>query len=469
MKIDSFLSETGSKLQKNIENFVNSTSNSEFSYEISENFISMITQTIQEIGANAIKNYFESKDIEKEYIIERDRKYRFKYKSKKEIMTPIGKVEFNRSVYQQDKGGKSIIPLDRILKVENEYVTLSVKDSVMYTCAHMTPRETSDLLAKCSLIRLHSTTVSNILEQCSQVIEQHKEQINKNLLNKLEVTENVDVIVGSIDGVNLKIREEGVNKGRPKERPTSEEKTECATSYKNAMCGTISFYTTEQSTNEKLVSHRISTNYTAQMPEDKSVIFKEEFEKKISKINQATIDKNVVKIMLCDGFRAIWKYLESNELYKDYEFLIDFYHASEHLSKLAELLFGKKNENAQKWYNTYREKLKNEENGLNSLINSISYLQKKQKISKSVEKEIEREKKYFQKNRSKMNYYRFKNRGLPIGSGVVEAACKSVVKQRMCRSGMIWSIEGGNKILYLRSIVKSNNWKTFFDEFKKSA
>jgi len=469
MKIDSFLSETNAKLQNNIENFVNNSSNSEFNYENSENFITMIIETIQEIGANAIKTYFESKDIEKEYIIEEDRKYRFKYKSKKEIMTPIGKVEYNRSVYQQDKGGKSIIPLDRILKVENEYATLSVKESVLYACAHLTPRETSDMLDKCSLIRLHSTTVSNILEHCSKVIEKNKEQINKSLLNKLEVTENVDVIVGSIDGVNLKIREEGVNKGRPKERPTSEEKTEGATCYKNAMCGTISFYTTEQSTTEKLISERIRTNYTAQMPEDKSVIFKEEFEKKIRKINQVTKEKNVVKIMLCDGFRAIWKYLENNELYKDYEFLIDFYHASEHLSKLAELLFGKKNEQAQKWYNTYREKLKNEENGINSLLNSISYLQKKQKMSKSIEKEIEREKNYFQKNRSKMNYYWFKNRGLPIGSGVVEAACKSVVKQRMCRSGMIWSIEGGNKILYLRSIVKSNNWDLFFEEFKKAA
>jgi len=55
---------------------------------------------------------------------------------------------------------------------------------------------------------------------------------------------------------------------------------------------------------------------------------------------------------------------------------------------------------------------------------------------------------------------------LPI-SGPVEGACKNIVKQRLCRSGMRWSIPGGQTILTLRSIVKSNRWTDFWNACKK--
>ena len=53
-------------------------------------------------------------------------------------------------------------------------------------------------------------------------------------------------------------------------------------------------------------------------------------------------------------------------------------------------------------------------------------------------------------------------RGLPIGSGPVEAACKSLIKTRLCRSGMRWSKDGGQAVLDLRTYVKSNRWDSFW-------
>lgn len=66
-----------------------------------------------------------------------------------------------------------------------------------------------------------------------------------------------------------------------------------------------------------------------------------------------------------------------------------------------------------------------------------------------------------------MQYAKYAEKGWPIGSGVIEAACKSVVKQRMCRIGQRWSISGGQAILNLRSVVKSNRWDSFWSEFTK--
>jgi len=67
-----------------------------------------------------------------------------------------------------------------------------------------------------------------------------------------------------------------------------------------------------------------------------------------------------------------------------------------------------------------------------------------------------------------MNHAEYLEKGWPIGSGIIEAACKSVVKQRMCRSGQRWSVQGGQAILNLRAIVKSDRWKSFWHEFSST-
>ena len=68
-----------------------------------------------------------------------------------------------------------------------------------------------------------------------------------------------------------------------------------------------------------------------------------------------------------------------------------------------------------------------------------------------------------------MTYADFRRRGLPIGSGVVEAACKSLVKARLCRSGMRWTRKGGQHILHLRAHIKSGRWDMFWEAYKQLA
>ena len=74
---------------------------------------------------------------------------------------------------------------------------------------------------------------------------------------------------------------------------------------------------------------------------------------------------------------------------------------------------------------------------------------------------------FFENNQDRMDYRRFRLRGWPIGSGPVEAAAKTLVKMRMCRSGMRWSRKGGQRILDLRTYVKSNRWDAFWNEYKR--
>ena len=63
-----------------------------------------------------------------------------------------------------------------------------------------------------------------------------------------------------------------------------------------------------------------------------------------------------------------------------------------------------------------------------------------------------------------MNYASLVEQALPIGSGVTEAACKMIVKQRLCQSGMKWRQKGASIILSLRTLERSNRWEQFWDK-----
>ncbi len=80
--------------------------------------------------------------------------------------------------------------------------------------------------------------------------------------------------------------------------------------------------------------------------------------------------------------------------------------------------------------------------------------------------DLRKEMNYFKKRKARMNYAYYRKQGLPIASGPVEAACKSIVKARLCRSGMRWSRTGGQNILNLRTYVKSGRWASFWTHYK---
>jgi len=87
------------------------------------------------------------------------------------------------------------------------------------------------------------------------------------------------------------------------------------------------------------------------------------------------------------------------------------------------------------------------------------------RLSKSRREKLSKEQTFFRRNKHRMTYAKFRSRGLPIGSGPVEAACKSIVKTRLCRSGMRWSREGGQRILNLRCYAKSGLWNEFWNAY----
>lgn len=105
--------------------------------------------------------------------------YRFKMESNKRIETPLDTINLPRRVFQMDRRGKSIIPLDAKWSMENEFCTIGLREILLYCCAYNTPSETSPMLSKVSLLNISPTSIQRELKKCGSTLEKHGQEIDK--------------------------------------------------------------------------------------------------------------------------------------------------------------------------------------------------------------------------------------------------------------------------------------------------
>jgi hypothetical protein len=283
--------------------------------------------------------------------------------------------------------------------------------------------------------------------------------------NQGGVPQQTKALVVSLDGVNVLLREAGKKKGRKNKRPTSTPEHTGTTSYHNAMVGSASYYGHD----DEGRSQRLCSIYTARMPQEKSTDFKSDFERMVT-IAQKKVEEvgtpNIPHVLLTDGHLMIKGFAAKSPVLRPYEKLLDFFHATEHLSKAAEAMYGEKTDISNAYFNKWRDKLKTDPNAPEGILRSLKSFLSRNRLSLKRKKDLTTEITFFRKNRKLMLYHDFLQRGLPIGSGPIEAAAKTIVRQRMCRSGMSWSCEKGQYVLTIRAYVQSGLWDEAWQQFK---
>ncbi len=141
------------------------------------------------------------------------------------------------------------------------------------------------------------------------------------------------------------------------------------------------------------------------------------------------------------------------------QFIIDYYHASEHIGELCRALFGPD----QKRIESYRDRWTDclWEGEIETIIEQAAALLPKDPRAKP---EARAQIGYFKKNKEHMRYAQYRKDGLFIGSGVVEAGCKHLVGHRLKQSGMEWTVRGANAILAARSVILSNRMEEYWED-----
>ncbi len=418
-------------------------------------------------AAEAMKQCVEKHDA-KENVIEHDgRKLRRKATVERKVLTLVGEIVIARNIYQADAGGPIFAPLDHRAGIAGHYATPEARQAVLFLAAQMTAGETAAALQKVACFAPSEKAVRNMILGMGEWLEENEQTLLEAIASQETPPEAAKVLAVSLDGVNVLLREPGKKKGRPTERPGEQGDGDSPTSYRNAMVGAISYYTTQTRKfkgAKLLVPKRLGGVYTARMPQHRAVTFKQHFQREVARA-EMRIAADAVRIVLIDGARNLWNYIDHHPTFDNYEKLVDFYHATEHLSKAAEAIFGKGSPKARRWYATYRRKLKREDDAVAGLLRSMSYYMKSGRLSKSRLEALRKERTYFTRNRHRMEYARFRRHGWPIGSGPVESACKTIVKHRLCRSGMRWHRVTGQHVLSLRTLLKSERWDAMWQHY----
>ncbi len=306
----------------------------ELDFNSAISFIGQVKEVISDLGCRVVKSYLESRDDDLPAVVSKGKRFLNKGKSTKGIVTSLGKIGISRSYYQHRSGSSSLFPLDEKLGVKGEMLMPDVKEVVLFSCAFNTPEESSRLLEKCSFIKLHPTQIKRAITSTGEFIEAPGSEIMDNVRQN-ETAPCSDIMACSLDGVNVLLNQPGKKKGRPFERPSNENAP--ASSYKNAMCGSISYYDIVDE-NGKRTPLRIGSKYIARMPEERYPTFKREFEKELK---ATALGPSVAKLVITDAHKSISGYLKDNPAFDGFQRIIDFYHASEHLSHLAEAITGK--------------------------------------------------------------------------------------------------------------------------------
>jgi hypothetical protein len=386
----------------------------------------IIQQGLNEAGVLATQEVLQRFDTDGSPIQVGDTKLTSKGKLLKEYQTPYGVAPVERHVYQSSRGGKTYCPLDRNARI---VVSSTPKFAKMVSFKYA---EFGSARVIKDLAENHARTVARCFVQdvadAVAAVAMAKEEDWEYALPEPEGP--VATITIGMDGTCLLMCEGG---------------------WRETMVGTIGLYDRQ--------GERQHTIYLGATPEYGKATFLDRLEREIERVKAAYPHARYVG--LADGAKGNWTFLGRHTEVQ----VIDFWHAAEYLSDAADALFARRPKEKEPWLEASCHRLKHEPGAARQLIRDLKRLAAEKGVREHPD--VEAAITYFsnQSQAGRMDYPPLVASHIPIGSGVTEAACKVLVKQRLCGSGMKWKEPGAAAVLSLRCLsYTTDRWSQFWDK-----
>ncbi|MFT4927112.1 MAG: hypothetical protein ACI8WB_003218 [Phenylobacterium sp.] len=359
--------------------------------------------------------------------------YKQAIKNTKRYMTTAGEVTVERNLYRDKRNGETYCPMELRSGIIEDFWTPEAAKQAIHTVSLVTPGEAHRLFKALGCMAPSRSSLTRLPAKLNAVIEKKNKALQEQLNEALTIPKEAVTVSVSLDGVMI---------------PTRDQVLPGDTKWGEASCGTVTFSDKEGET--------LSTQYYARMPEHKKRSLKNQLASTLKIIEQQRPDLALVKV--ADGARDNWTFLE-NELNAG-DSVLDFYHASEHLHQALEFIYGVGSAHVNKQHKKYRGILRDDPQGITKVIKHLKYKAKRKvKDLDGLTKEIN----YFKNNKHRCQYQLLIDQHKPIGSGIVESACKTVVQLRCKRAGQRWEHDGGQAILRFRSLLLSDQLDTAWD------
>ena len=362
----------------------------------------------------------------------------------KEVDFILGKICLKRSYFYRpgagdQEAGQGRFPLDKMLGIVDGYS--AGMNKIMCRAGSMASgyqAASADLKAYTGL-EVEGRQIQRLVNVMAQDIKDHAQEAPP-----VQPAKPVEVFYASVDGTGVPMVTEELE-GRAGKQSDGSAKT------REVKLGCVF---TQQSTDEegRPLRDPDSTTYVSSFAEAKDfgpLIRAEALRRGMA---LAT-----VVVLLGDGAAWIWELART--CFSFAVQIVDFFHACEHLTTLTEVLFGKGTAPAKECQDRWRAYLEVDQVG--SVIAEAKGLMNQLATDP---KETLKAIGYFENNQARMLYGTFRAKGYFIGSGVVEAGCKTVIGQRVKQSGMRWSEPGAENVLSIRCAVMNGDFETFWDQ-----
>jgi hypothetical protein len=341
----------------------------------------------------------------------------------KDYQTPYGEVRVARHVYQTGEGGTTFCPLERDARIILTSTPRFAKQISNKYGEGPAARVVKDLQGN------HGRSVSLCLVQDTAAavaaVVQAKEEQWHYATPKLK--EPITTISIGVDGTCLFLSEDG---------------------NRQAMVGSISLFDKD--------GERRHTLYVAATPQYGKETFYERMGREIEHVG--AVYPQAFLTGVADGSEDNWTFLRQ---YTSDE-CVDFHHATAYLYWVAKAVHPNSPTARQQWLDNACHRLKHEKGYAQKLLEEMQCLPE-EGLNESSREELHKAVTYFSNHHHQMKYAERREANRPIGSGVTEAACKTIVKMRMCRGGAKWKEEGAAAVLSLRTLIYTEGrWEQFW-------
>lgn len=428
-------------------------------------FENSLGELLREVGRRVLEVVFNRIEPAAEQMPKQIESEKYVYSRKNEktrnrggIGTTFGKIELSRCSYEPLQEGredqrKSISPLELSLGIVAHNATPALAERVGRAASDRTQDELLELLQRDCGVHWSVTVLRDVTSAVSEGVSEHllrtQQQILLRYLDEANASKGRRKITLSVgrDGIMIPIRGQ--------------------TKYKEAAVATVAVYDRR--------GHRLGTVYLGQMPQAYQTALSDDLTQLLTGVLLAWEGPMPRLVYVTDAGHHPTEYFDTvlsrmenprqpgQKL--EWTRVVDFYHASEYIAKLSQVLFEDDDRAAEGWQRRMRHQLKEDSNAVFRVLHSAAKYRSERILTAKQETEYQKAYQYLDGHKEFMQYCEYRKQGLPIGSGVTEAACKTVFTQRFKQSGMKWGSEGGTVILCLRLANLSQTWEEAYRAF----
>jgi hypothetical protein len=389
-----------------------------------ERFEQELHRLVMALEGELVGEELSRSDVDAEEIEVEGKAYRVGLGMPETYVCAAGLVTVNRHLYQLTQAaGKSICPLELRVGIVGGYFTPRAARQGAFVMAHLTAGESEALFGEVGNMQPSRSSLDRLPKELSPQWEAQRVAWEINLRQLETIPNTAKTLALSVDGVMAPMRGVKLQEKAAKAEQSGKHASG-PTGYKEVGCGTVTLYD----------------------PEARSTL---------------ALCPTLQRVHLADGAQHNWFLL--NEIEQPLPAaaqppveIVDYYHACDQLKEGCDAAWGDSSVASKAQFECLKTLLKAADDGAERVIRLLRYHRNKAKGHKRTR--LDRELTYFCHQRQRMHYADYLSQHLPIASGVMEASCKTLVTQRFKRSGMAWTIAGGQAILTLRSLIQSDRW-----------